>query len=126
GVLKLQSRYGPSLCSPASRGLCHQAPISAVTRPYGSLAIQVYRHLLGVILSLTGGLRHWGARSFRYDSLRRQVEYRARTDVCHYDGPRCQNPVVNLFHKLGNENVLLIEAASRTRRSLRFRVTAAI
>ena len=43
---------------------CHEAPIPAVTRRSGSLAIQVYRHLLGVGLSPTGDLRRWGARSF--------------------------------------------------------------
>jgi len=64
GLLKLHSRYGPSICSPTYRGLCHEAPIPAVTRRAGSLAIQVYRHLLGVGLSPTGDLRRWGARSF--------------------------------------------------------------
>src|ERR1700680_1399690 len=43
-------------------GLCHEAPIPAVTHRSGSLAIQVYRHLLGVGLPPTGGLRRWGAR----------------------------------------------------------------
>ena len=64
GLLELHSRYGPPICSPTYRGLCHQAPLPAVTRRAGSLAIQVYRHLLGVGLSPTGDFRPWGARSF--------------------------------------------------------------
>ena len=64
GLLKLHSRYGPPICSPTYRGLCHEAPIPAVTHRSGSLAIQVYRHLLGVGLSPTGDFRPWGARSF--------------------------------------------------------------
>src|SRR5260370_33229547 len=64
GLLKLHSRYGPSICSPTYRGLCHEAPIPAVTRRTGSLAIQVDRHLLGVGLSPPGEFCPWGARSF--------------------------------------------------------------
>ncbi len=71
GLLKLYSRYGPPICLPTYRGLCHEAPIPAVTRRTGSLAIQVYRHLLGVGLSPTGDFRPWGARSFGNSTISR-------------------------------------------------------
>src|SRR6266567_2726869 len=46
GLLELHSRYGLRICSPTYSGLCHEAPIPAVTHRNGSSAIQAYRHLL--------------------------------------------------------------------------------
>ena len=50
GLLRLHSRYGPSDCSTAQGGLCHEASTQPVTQLSRSSATKSYRQLLGWIL----------------------------------------------------------------------------
>ena len=49
GLLRLHSRYGPSDCSAAYSGLCHEAPALPVTRPSRSSASRSIDNSLGGI-----------------------------------------------------------------------------
>jgi len=53
GLLRLHSRYGPSDCSTAQGGLCHEASIQPVTQPNRSSATRAIDNSLG------GTLLHW-------------------------------------------------------------------
>jgi hypothetical protein len=53
GLLRLHSRYGPSDCSTAQGGLCHEASIQPVTRPNRSSATRAIDNSLG------GTFLHW-------------------------------------------------------------------
>jgi hypothetical protein len=50
GLLRLHSRYGPSDCSTAQGGLCHEASIQPVARPNRSSATRANRQFSGWIL----------------------------------------------------------------------------
>ena len=53
GLLRLHSRYGPSDCSTAQGGLCHEASIQPVARPNRSSATRAIDN------SLDGSFLHW-------------------------------------------------------------------
>ena len=53
GLLRLHSRYGPSDCSTAQGGLCHEASIQPVTQPNRSSATRAIDNSLG------GSSLHW-------------------------------------------------------------------
>jgi len=53
GLLRLHSRYGPSDCSTAQGGLCHEASIQPVARPNRSSATRAIDNSLG------GTSLHW-------------------------------------------------------------------
>ena len=53
GLLRLHSRYGPSDCSTAQGGLCHEASIQLVTQPNRSSATRAIDNSLG------GSSLHW-------------------------------------------------------------------
>src|SRR5271155_283547 len=53
GLLRLYSRYGPSDCSAAQGGLCHEASIQPVARPNRSSATRATDN------SLDGSFLHW-------------------------------------------------------------------
>ena len=53
GLLRLHSRYGPSDCSTAQGGLCHEASVQPVTRPNRSSATRAIDNSLG------GTFLHW-------------------------------------------------------------------
>ncbi len=53
GLLRLHSRYGPSDCSTAQGGLCHEASIQPVARPNRSSATRAIDNSLG------GIFLHW-------------------------------------------------------------------
>ena len=53
GLLRLHSRYGPSDCSTAQGGLCHEASIQSVARPNRSSATRAIDNSLG------GTSLHW-------------------------------------------------------------------
>ena len=53
GLLRLHSRYGPSDCSTAQGGLCHEASIQLVTHPNRSSATRAIDNSLG------GSSLHW-------------------------------------------------------------------
>jgi hypothetical protein len=53
GLLRLHSRYGPSDCSTAQGGLCHEASIRLVTQPNRSSATRAIDNSLG------GSSLHW-------------------------------------------------------------------
>ena len=50
GLLKLYARYGPPDCSPTLCGLCHEVPISPVTRAHRSPAIESNHQLFEWVL----------------------------------------------------------------------------
>jgi hypothetical protein len=52
GLLRLHSRYGPSSCSTAQGGLCHEAPIRPVARPNRSSATRPLGWILPPLLSV--------------------------------------------------------------------------
>jgi hypothetical protein len=53
GLLRLHSRYGPSDCSTAQGGLCHEASVQPVARPNRSPATRAIDN------SLDGSFLHW-------------------------------------------------------------------
>jgi hypothetical protein len=53
GLLRLHSRYGPSDCSTAQGGLCHEASVRPVTQPNRSSATRPIDNYLG------GTFLHW-------------------------------------------------------------------
>ena len=53
GLLRLHARYGPSDCSTAQGGLCHEASIQPVTQPIRSSATRAIDNSLG------GSSLHW-------------------------------------------------------------------
>ena len=68
GLLRLHSRYGPSSCSTAQGGLCHEASTRPVTRPSRSSATRPIDNYLG------GSYLHW--LSVPYRGTRRVEERR--------------------------------------------------
>jgi len=86
GLLKLHSRYGLPVCSPAQGQLCHKAPIQQVARPNRLSATTSYRQLHGwdfhppVICAVgahweiraSGNLLYWPNSEHGIDTCQRQ------------------------------------------------------
>ena len=68
GLLRLHSRYGPSGCSTAQGGLCHEASTRSVTQPRRSSATRPTDSSLG------GSFLHWSSAPFgAYSAIRASV-----------------------------------------------------
>ena len=83
GLLKLHSRYGPSICSPTQRGLGRKASTPPVPRRRRFSATQAYRYPPEVGLPPTGVPRCKSAHWLRLVKFPRPVGL--RLSCCSYD-----------------------------------------